>query len=664
VEQRPTDDLRESLPTSGSEPVPYARAALQLASALRAPQAAHADPGELLAALETLPDDVRSLSLSVTLERDVAVSAAGMGWTLLATIGGRHVADTTYEALRQWRLFLLEVKRETPREELVAFLGAGPDASERPSQLGAPHISTLRSSDVPDDALDLSWPVQLALGRLVVELADAPVLATATNSPLEAARLRLLGDILEELSDADLDATFRYVATKPYQDLTLTMLQSLGFERRLELARSLVVEWEQQDGRAESEDLKRLIGRVSRSLSPRSMITEVAALQERLYESGAVAIDQLPGAIQQMLARKSQSDSFLGRTEQFVTTLEACADAGRYREGILIGLRNYPELLRSRRFEDGDRFCDLLQRHRREPGGFPTRQQELERLLNELGGEDVTPRLVRGLMASRPRIRAGMARLVLCLGPAAPAIILKALIDSHDERIAGEAEDLLATVGTPEWLADQLHPVVFDPRVAAVLLSALGRLGGVEHARVIAPYVRHTAPPVRLAALRAAHAIGGIRAIPALVGAFHDKSPLVVQGAIRLLSQGGYRDPNFVRHLVGLACESTQPVDPLVRVAAVEALARTGGVGIGEPSVEEQLLSLVSGGEGWRRLAVWKRSEPTTPAVVRAAVYETLGRIGDASVLRRLREVGKEPDASAANALAAAIAELERRTLR
>ncbi|MFT5432185.1 MAG: HEAT repeat protein [Myxococcota bacterium] len=644
--------------------------------------------------LSELDETVRDVALLVTLDRDIAVEAGNGGPIALSEAIGRQTADATYEALKQLRRIWFSLKSDVPVAELEDFLThcQSKDLPEaRPATWGAPHLSTLHSRDLPADAMDLPWPAQLALSRIAVELADAPALAAVMKCPQTAARQRLMGDILAHITDdIDLEAVVSLIALRAGDSrpegraMLADVLRALTFEVCLRLGRDLLSRWETEhvaaaepeeseaantdDDASRRESLSITLAAISGALAPRSMLNEVAAFQDRLYESGAVALEELPGAIQELLARRTQGDLYLRCPAKFLAGLDQVETAADYRDSLTAALRSFPDLLRSKRFDDGDHLAKLIGRHRDPKTGFAGRALVLEDVLASLASAEVAARFVRALSSDRPRVRAGMARLILVMGSAAPPLILRALYEGNQPRLLAEAEDLLSVVATAEWLADQLQPVVFAEKTATVLLQALGRSGNLEHARIIAGYIRHTSPLVRLAALRAAHTIGSAQALPVLVPALRDPAAQVVTGTITILGQSGYRDIGFVRFLAKLACDERataqyETAAMSVRIAAAMALRRVGDTPTDDnPDLEQRLLQLLGGREGWRRLAVWRRNdESDVPRELKVAACRALGRIGSEASIARFRNQDRETDKTVRGAMIEAAAEINRR---
>ena len=210
--------------------------------------------------------------------------------------------------------------------------------------------------------------------------------------------------------------------------------------------------------------------------------------------------------------------------------------------------------------------------------------------------------------------------------PADGGVILEALDDEH-WRVRESAVEEMTRRAAPDAIAALLRSVQVNHRNFGLLNSALKilRRSDVDVHAALVDFLRGTDEDLRIQAALALGDQEDTCAIPALIAALNDPSPNVVYHAIEAL--GKLRANEAANTLVQIA----ESRDFFLGFPALAALAE-----IGNPGVATRLLPLMQ--------------DP----MLREATAQTLGRIGDESVVKPLVDVlnGREaPTVIIANSL-------------
>ena len=531
------------------------------------------------------------------------------------------------------------------------------------------NVTIVLEEDLVDDRRRLPWRVKVAISRLRKDLRHIPLYSQCTEAELREAKIRLIRDILRPLAKGlflkqlflNLDLIAEEVAEFQGLSLEPDLVEALPLDKQALLAESLLVEHERRsrptlheqgpESRTDlDETIQRLLGLIGARLAEHAVLDIADALLHQLYDHGALPLAALPRAMQQQIRMDKWTGTFLRDTEAFLGLFDRVENRDAYLQHLPFIVAIIPNLIRIERYEDANRIIEMLDRHRRQDGGFPGRPRLVVDALARLDEQEIVSLLVDAMETKPPEVREVIGRLFLVMGQAAITPLVQVIERSTREDVCSDSAMALVRLGreaigpVDKLLAE--HKV--GRQATRYLLKVLTELEAREAGRTILAHAQHPVPAIRSEALSALARIYGERAAPALVPAMEDRDGDVARRAINLVERVGLRDDDTILHLQALirpddeGAEGSAPPEE-GQLAAIEALVRLDGLELeDERTIEDLMLEAFERFDQSKLKAFLYRGKVGPHDRVRIALCDALTTVGGEAALEKLLDLSTE----------------------
>jgi HEAT repeat protein len=549
---------------------------------------------------------------------------------------------------------------------------SGPDFTDKLLRENVINVPIVSEQDMLEAKRRIPWRVRVALSRLRKDLSVIPIYAKASSMELQAAKLRLLSDILRPLRQGshlrdlfvNLDLISEAIAEFEGIELEVDLIAALNVDRAVELARHLLKE----KGRLENPGLggesplasipdihdviTRQLQLVGIALGSEDGNESANEMLRELFLIGAVTVEMLPKSMRERVSMERWTAAFLNDTAGFLELFGQIEISAAYLQQLPYLITIIPQLIQLQKYEDAQAIIEMLKEHRdgTSEDGFRGRSEAVTHAMENLDNEEVVKLLVEAARTAPPEIREILSQLFVTLGASAIPALVQVLDRSERREILNETGLTFIAMGRDaiDPLVEVLDGSGLRRDTACSILNVLAQIGDATTGIALGRYVRHPQWQVRRAALQAVYQLRGVDATDILVLALDDREAQVVRHAIQLLERLKSRKLSLVTKLIDILNspeEREEPYEGSVVTAAIGALAGLGNLELGEDlgTIEEQLLSCFDLHGQSKMLALLKRPREESSMAIRESLCAALGQIGDEMSLDRLEDMSDEP---------------------
>lgn len=479
----------------------------------------------------------------------------------------------------------------------------------------------------------LPWRVAVALSRLKRDLSVLPLYEGIGAEDLKTVRHQVLLDVIRPLRQVHLlrelllncDLVAAEVSDFAQEEIEM-MVQAAITPAMLP---DLLDRFTQDAIEAAQERDERAAGllRITRSLA-RLLAASEHDLKEnvfrRLFDSGMLAQEELPPALQDKLAVERKTDRFLANWRHYVHSFDMSASPGLYQKHLDLFHLILPELLARHEQEAASKIALLVAKHRVLKDGFPNRAALAAAWINGLSGTAVATEVVGQLMSTDKVRREGVLTLCGILGDGAVPILFKALCDCPTRSIRLELCELLVGLKeqTSRFLSGELDKKNIPWYYQRNLLNLMGRVGDESDLPLIGHFLSDKHPRVRLEALLTVCALDAASAERMLVWGLADADEDIRGVSVRQLVQRRSTAPQLFDHFRSVLW-ATEAVDEEPR-RQVFGLLASYQAGQGHDQAVDLLLEVL---EDDQKKGFWSRLQVGEADAVKVAACQTLGRL-------------------------------------
>jgi HEAT repeat protein len=546
-------------------------------------------------------------------------------------------------------------------------------------------VSVIFEEDILGGKRRLPWRVELAITRLSKDLATIPLYRDITPQRKQEIKLQIFEDIFRPLKRADIIGEILFNV-----DLIQERLQEIEELRGMDIEKEVIGILSHGVLAMTAEDLIREYK--SLYLAPRrrfgfephearertkTILIKIAThlllerppeadrLLETMYREGVIRYDDLPEHIQEMLRAERLTDAYLEAPVERIEAVGKMTDATMYRRLAEEAELIFGELLKRGKVMPLYDLYKVYRDHERYPSRqLPERRDIAGELLTAFRQPDNLILLRQALNEENKTLRNAITEMLADAGPDGVPLLLDILrlsencwlrkaVMRHIEEIGPKAKQhLLEEIWKPD------HQWYFYRN----LLLMLGNMACPEATQEATRFLYHAHPAVRVEALLVLVKLQRKEAIPHLLQALDDKSPIVLRKALLQLGLLGDKSPKFINMVINLLSQPTNNNNEILQVHALMGLGGLGKTKIsGELTTDKLIIDAVEGGDKGGLLARLKplRSNKS-PRVLRVAC-ETLGVIGDKSAKSCIQRLSRSSNEEVAEHAAAAWERIKKR---